>query len=365
MLSQNQREAYWHKLCQTFRRVPEKLAFEEGATQGPEMKHDTSALSCLYSLDGERILVAGGGRLPGCDTSIRLFDRKSGKEVLVCRGHVCGIYQIAFDPHTGFLASASEDYSVILWNLEQEDAIFLVGGDPIVKGLLAFASEKRWLAIGEKEAYEDFVNSVFVIDLDSGSEVFRERVKNGKEVVGLAISADGTTLIASVAGRQHSSPYELIRWDISGTPWWRRTLFKQGRVVWKHSSRKMAIGNLRWLHGEEHLAAEIMDEEQDEGCSGVCLLDARSGKVLAKRLAAGIGSSVAVSPDGKRLAVAYGSYAEEGIELLEGRDLAPIKTLLKGDKQSPWNYCSLQFSPDGQTLLAGKGTGELQQLTLD
>src|SRR5215831_12920081 len=39
-----------------------------------------------------------------------------------------GVFNLAFDPGTGLLASASHDYSVVLWALERDDAIFLVGG---------------------------------------------------------------------------------------------------------------------------------------------------------------------------------------------------------------------------------------------
>src|SRR5262249_36734517 len=153
--SRAERDAYWQKLSRVFPRVPAALAFEAGKANGPEMKIGTSPLTFVYSLDSESIIAAGGGRLPGCDSSIRVFDSKSGNETLVCRGHVHGIYQLAIDPHSGFLASASEDFSVILWNLDRRDAVFLAGGHPIVKGEIAFATEKHWLAIGEKEAYED------------------------------------------------------------------------------------------------------------------------------------------------------------------------------------------------------------------
>ena len=83
----------------------------------------------------------------------------------------------------------------------RKDAIFLVGGDPIVKGHVAFATEKGRLAIGETEAYEDLGNSVFVIDLDTGKSVFRQSLRNAKEVAGLLISADGSIVIVAVVCR--------------------------------------------------------------------------------------------------------------------------------------------------------------------
>jgi len=245
-------------------------------------------------MDGKRIFAAGGGRIPGCDSSIRVFDRNSGKEILLCRGHVCGIYQISLHPGTGFLASASEDYSVVLWNFDQQDALFLVGGDPIVKGCVTFTREGNWLAVGETEAYEDFHNSAFVIDLDSGQEVFRQRLKKWKEVAGLAISPGGGRLFVAVANLQHNpTGIQLYCWKLP-----------HGRSVWTRSIRNVDITELHLLPGEDRLAAAIMEAKHPEYLSGVCLLEARSGKVVAKQLFEGIGSCVAVSPDGRILAVA-------------------------------------------------------------
>jgi WD40 repeat protein len=305
------------------------------------MKHGTSILSCLYSADGKRIIAAGGGRIPGCDTSIRVFDCNSGIEALICQGHVCGIYELALEPRTGFLASASEDYSVFLWNLEQRDAIFLVGvgGEPIVKGHVAFASEKSWLAVGEKEAYDDLCNSAFVLDLDSGHEVFRQKLERWKEIAGLAISGDGATLVVAVANHQHNPQgVELYCWDVL-----------RGKSVWKTSTTEIDITELHWLPGEERLAAAIMVDEGPQYCSGACLLDAKSGTVLGKKVMTGIGANVAVSPDGDTLAVAFG---EGGIDLLRASDLSLLKKLVEG-KGTQGGFCSVQFSPDGKTVLAG------------
>src|SRR5262249_24893251 len=164
--------------------------------------------------------------------------------------------------------SASQDYSVVLWNLERRDAIFLVGGDPIVKGHVAFASEKSVLAIGEIEAYEDCHNSVFVIDLDSGKEVFRNGLRNSKEVAGLAISADGTTLVVALAHQQHSPKNsELTCSDLL-----------KGKMLWKKAIKEMDITGLEYLPKEEKLVAEIFVEEHPDYQSGACLLDAQSGK---------------------------------------------------------------------------------------
>jgi WD40 repeat protein len=359
LLSRAERDAYWRKLTQVFPRVPAELAFEKGRMHGPNMSHGTSLLTCIFSLDGEQIYAAGGGRLPGCDSSVRVFDSTTGDELLVCRAHIHGIYKLALDPRTRFLASASEDFSVVLWNLEEQDAIFLTGGDPIVKGFVAFATNKPWLAIGETEAYEGLRNSVIVVDLDSGANVFRQDLLNSKEVAGLAISPDGDALFVATANYQHSPKgVELFRWDLSVSQrenWiagkFQRLLGLQkefgGKCVWRKSQDAFDVTELHYVPGQRRLAAAIMIDQGDYS-SGVGLLDAQSGELLATRVLPGIGAIVAVSPDGQTLAIAYG---EGGIELVQAADLTPLRTL--AGKASQSSYCSVQFAPNGKTVIAG------------
>jgi len=343
-VTNDEKERYWQELTRRFPNVPAELHFEQSKARGRSMKHGTSILACRYSADGKHILVAGGGRLPGCDSSLRIFRAPSGRETLICRAHVCGIYDIAVDPRSGFVATASEDYSVVLWNLEKQDAIFLVGGDPIVKGHVAFASSKALLAIGEIEAFEDCANSFFVIDLEKGREVFRRGLRNGKEVAGLAVSSDGKKVIVNVTNHQHSPPgVELHCHDIP-----------TGKRLWSRQIDEKSLSRLQFLPDEKHLIASVITEDGGTYYSGACLLDATTGKIVAMRLLAGIGAAAAVAPDGATIAVAYG---EVGIELLRAADLAPLKMLVQ-DK----GYCSAQFSPDGATILAGNAHGRLQKL---
>lgn len=346
MLSRSERDVCWDRLCEAFPRVPADLALEDGSAPGPDMMHGTSLLTCVCSADGHEILAAGGGRLPGVDSSIRVFDRASGAERLVCRGHVCGIYRLAVDPRTGIVASASEDYSVILWNLEKRDAIFLAGGPPVVKGHVAFASDRGRIAIGETEAYEGRANSAFVIDLDAGKEIFRLKLRRSKEVAGLALSADGSTLIVALANhQQRPQGVEVISYDVTPA---RRFfgLLSSTKKHWTYKTKEMNIYQLLWVPGKQLLVAEIGFLLEDS-FSGACLFDADSGLPLAKRTTKGIGAAVAVSPDGQTVALAV----EKGpIELLRAADLTLMKTIAGSDGK---RFSALQFSPDGNSLLGG------------
>jgi WD40 repeat protein len=341
LLSRTEQDAYWERLIGAFPRVPSELAFDDGSAAGPAMKHGTSVLSCLYSLHGASIIAAGGGRIPGCDTAIRVFDSETGDETLVCRGHIFGIYELAIDPHTGFVASASEDYSVILWNLERRDAIFLVGEHPIVKGHVSFCKGRRWLAVGEIEAYEDFQNAAYIIDLDTGDEVFRHDLREKKEIGGLAMPPGGAKLVATINNHQGSPQgTELVCWNVL-----------DGKVEWSRSMSDRNLRQLFFLPNEERIVASAWVDGFAAGyATGAYLLDARSGSTLAERILPGIGSCFAVSPDGETIAVCYG---EGGLELLRTSDLEVVKTLRPNMEEPRTHFCSLAFSPDGTTLIAG------------
>jgi WD40 repeat protein len=342
--SREARAKYWKALAQRFPRVPAEWSVTPGKATGPEMKHGTSILSCIFSPDGKQILAAGGGRIPGCDSSIRIWDAASGKELKIGNGHVCGIYQLALDPRTGILASASEDYSVFLWDLEQPDAIFLAGGDPVVKGHIAFAAQASLLAIGETEAYEDLTSATFVIDLDTGEEVFRHQLKRGDATSSLAISSTGGKLFFTVQDFHHGNDTDAFCWDLA-----------TGKREWKRSFREVTFSDLVLLAGEERLAAAVMNHEERDTLSGAYLLDTKSGRLLARRLLPGIGASVAASSTGDVLAVAHG---EGVVELLGPQNLSPIKALADPSSKGS-GFCSVQISPDGKTVIAGDAHGRL------
>src|SRR5947209_1419973 len=102
MVPRRSRDKYWDALANRFPRIPVGWSITDGQLPGPEMRHGTSILSCVFSPDSSLIAAGGGGCIPGCDTSIRLWDAKTGQEKLICRGHTWGIFQLAFDARTGF-----------------------------------------------------------------------------------------------------------------------------------------------------------------------------------------------------------------------------------------------------------------------
>ena len=105
---------------------------------------------------------------------------------------------------------------------------------------------KTWVAIGEKEAYEECVNSAFVIGLDSGKEVFRQKLRNRREVAALALSADGNTLVVAVLNHQGSPQgTALFCWDLRGILRQAGLLPKSWRFFCERTSREVKTSGVR------------------------------------------------------------------------------------------------------------------------
>jgi DNA-binding SARP family transcriptional activator/WD40 repeat protein len=95
------------------------------------------------------------------------------------------------------------------------------------------------------------------------------------------------------------------------------------------------------------------------GQPGIAVLDARDGRVLATNPDVPFLWGIAFSPDGRRIAAAqsppYPSFSVAGaIRLFDAAGLRPLRTLaqLKGDA-----FTAIGFSPDGRTLAFGTNLG--------
>lgn len=113
--------------------------------------------------------------------------------VMVIRGHQ-GVHDLAWDPASGLLASASNDYTCVMWAVEQGDHLFVIGGDhePIVKGHVAFGNGA--LYIGETEAFADHRARLLRVSLDASLTTLR-RLDKGMSIDHLAVDGDHWAIV--------------------------------------------------------------------------------------------------------------------------------------------------------------------------
>ncbi len=225
LLHPEARATVWDRVCDHFPRQPAtwdisadgRVPIDDDA---PLLRHGAPVLGLSFSPDGLWLAAAGGGAIPRADATVRCWNVETG-DTLVCRGHAAGVFAVAFDPRTGVLASASHDFSVLLWNLEAGDAVFLLGEDSVAKQGLAFATTRPWLAIGDGHAYRGRQAALRVLDLTTGQTVFQHTLPPGEHVQHLALSPDGTTLVAATLDAD-AYAREVVAWRLP-----------EGEVLWR------------------------------------------------------------------------------------------------------------------------------------
>jgi WD40 repeat protein len=306
---------------------------------------------------GEHITMSGGGfdlafhpngrllAIPsrvrrGSNHCIRIWDAANGREVLRLRGHTDRVLSLAFSPDGRRLASMSEDRTVKVWDVgaglgkgELHEPVFTCRHEERVIGV-AFSPDGQRLASASGET--DKPGTVKVWDAASGELLVSFR---GPEVpnpvVHLAFSPDSRRL-ASGSGKNTVKVWDLLR---------RQELYTL-------SGHTEPILNVTFTPDGGGLISAGRDRlvnvwELPPGEPG---MSPPAGRVLAPRWTLPDFStstwSVALSPDGSRLAVG-GPRADGNVRVYDMTSGKLLHKLL-GDIR----IISVAFSPDGRRLAA-------------
>jgi len=155
----------------------------------------------VYPLEGEKpvnLSLSPDGRtlaLPMPDGSVELRDARTFDLKMKLSGHRKVTYAAAFSPSSDQLATCSRDSTIRLWDLKTGMEIWSVpsGGHGLAvvafspdSGRLAFAS---WFRVPERGV----IGLVRLLDARTGGELWRTEF-GVKPILGLAFSADGKRL---------------------------------------------------------------------------------------------------------------------------------------------------------------------------
>jgi WD40 repeat protein/serine/threonine protein kinase len=250
-----------------------------------EIDRPTNMHQCrvvAFSPDGTRLALAA------FDGTLRILDASSGREMLTIFAHASVVAHAAFSPDGSKLASASYDHTVRLWDATPLDGdpqagrcVTLTGHTDVVSGV-AFSPDGHWLA---SSSWDDTVKLWETRGAGPAGEFALRYTLRGHSgrVAGVAFSSDNRTLVSGSADKT------VKLWDL-------------------RAPVGDSLTELRTIH-----------------CAG------------------GV-ASVALSPDGRRLAVGQGP----GIALYDpstGTEVAPFK-------HTPAPVPAVTFSSDGRRLVS-------------
>jgi WD40 repeat protein len=324
--------------------------------------------SVRFSAEGRQLLTAGD------DDTARVWDVASGKEVCVLKGHTARVNDAVFDSRHKLVLTAGEDETARLWEIstgkalrvwpKHESAVrraMFLDDDKRIRTQTVLGVERVWLVedgslVSEKNPFGTRVafwgsrayrwGKLYL--KESANEIWsgppgvpgEEGIKRGllprKTLTGdfyyyrVALTRDGKRAATAPWGNGEIQIWDIEKWDkVTG----------EGRFALPR--QKDAVFSLAFTPDGKRLAVAYQD-------GSVRLWNATTGNLDAHlKSSRKISSHLKFSPDGTRLA-----FSSENViclwDLLRGKEVLEIPDPARG----VWCFT---FAPDGKTLVSGCG----------
>jgi WD40 repeat protein len=306
--------------------------------------NDTYVGAVTFTRDGERLISGGSIKRRAfffdCTCgSVRLWDAVTGKHLRAIDipnlGKWVGSLALSPDGNTLAVSNGSE---VILWDLDRNRALRSISA--AAARSLCFSPDGKQLAGGVGD-------SVCLWEVASGRQLAPDPKIAATSAPKLTLSADGRLLAVGGRYMADSGARAVQVWD-----------FRSGQLLRRLGAQELSIQQLAFVPGR-HLLAVLGND------GNVCLWDAGSGQQRRRLTAAhekkARSSCLAVSPDGRLLAVGYfAGFQEPGPRFIQVWDLADAcePQRLEVEKAQLDGFVAMAFSADGRTLTATTTNGQ-------
>jgi WD40 repeat protein len=278
----------------------------------PLRGHTTKGISCAtFSPDSKRLATGG------IDTTVKVWDARTGKEQRTFRGHDKAVVRVVFGPDGRQIASSTLD-RIVLWDAETGQEKFTFRQDFLAFGGIAVSPDGLRLASSIND------QTLKVWDTRTGKEIhsFNER---GREV---SFTPDGKKLLLWGGGN-------VVK--VLDAETGMQLLLLKGHTQWTNSACVSSDGT-RIVTSSRDGTAKLWDAETG--------LEVLSLKGSEREL-----NGVCLSPDGRCV---YGLTHEGQLRLWEADPGNELRVL----KAHPVSCTS--FSGDGKLIVTGASDGSVK-----
>jgi WD40 repeat protein len=257
------------------------------------------------------------------DSTIKLWDIQSGKEIRSFKGHTNEVTSVCFSPDGRYALSGSYDKTLKLWDINNGKEIRSFKGHAGPVYSVCFSPDGRYALSGSYD------NTIKLWDFNNGKEI-RSFKGHTYVVTSVSFSPDGRYALSG------SLDNTLKLWDI-----------QSGKEIRSFKGHTHEVTSVCFSPDGRYALSGSIDKT-------LKLWDIQSGKEIKSFEGhTGIVTSVCFSPDGR---YALSGSADSTIKLW---DIQSVKEIKSFEGHTDW-VTSVCFSPDGRYALSGSADSTIK-----